>query len=218
MKICPICNQHLNTQLHFGNLFQLTTHLCLNCLSQLEGVSGCPYCGKKDTTTLCEDCLSWKKLGIEIKNTALYYYNGFAKDLIEKIKFSGNLRLLNAFKDEIKGQFKKGDRYSIPIPIHERKWKERGFNQALAIARLLPYPILDCFKKNEDITQSKRKREERLLARDDFSLKEEGFRLDGKKIILVDDIYTTGSTIHQIARICQEIGASEITSFTVFRS
>jgi competence protein ComFC len=221
MKTCPICHDYLEIHLHFGNLFQLSGKICSSCLLQFEAVKGCPNCGSRESSSLCKDCVNWSMQGLAIKNHSLFYYNDFAKNLIKEIKFSGNLRLLDAFKDAVRMKIKTCSLSGfvvIPVPIHERKWEERGFNQALAIAKLMPLSIVDCFQKNEDITQSKRKKEDRLQAKDDFSLKEEGVKLQGKQVLLVDDIYTTGSTIHQIGKICKANGALSVTSFTLFRS
>jgi len=61
---------------------------------------------------------------------------------------------------------------------------------------------------------------ERLNAKDDFTIREPSLEefVKNKDFLIVDDIYTTGSTIHQIAEILKQYGANRLFSFTLFRS
>jgi len=193
---------------------------CWNKIEHIDG--GCKLCGKRETKEICEDCLYWGKLNLDIKNHALFYYNTFAKNIIKEIKFSGNLRVIEGFKTKIRNELLKNYHPSeykiIPVPLNEDKWAIRGFNQALKIAQLLPYTIIDCLVKNENITQSKRTKKERFNAINDFSFINPQILLKDEKIIIVDDIYTTGSTIHQITQLLKEKEVVNIVSFTLFRS
>ena len=133
---------------------------------------------------------------------SLYYYNDFSQSLVHRIKYNGDLRLLKAFQPEIcrfvRGRLKGGNIVMVPVPLHQKKFQQRGFNQAKIIGQYLPFPKLEVIKKNFNITQSQRSRRERLQAREDFSLTD-SVDLSRKHVLIIDDIYTTGSTVHQIA-------------------
>ena len=222
---CRLCRDVMKVPLLFSNIFKPSPIICQSCLSNLERVEGgCLNCGKKTIEVYCEDCQYWKETGVVIKQYALYYYNEFVKSLIEQVKYNGDLRVLQSFRYEVKRFYKrviiksgfKPD-VAVPVPLSQRKYTNRGFNQAMVIAKFLPCPIDDALIKTHDFTQSQRSRKERLSASGDFKLKE-SIDLRGKHVLIVDDIYTTGSTIHQIASLLQSTNPSEIRSFTLFRS
>lgn len=222
MKDCLICGGNTLTNLSFSTLFKTNNQLmCRECSEKLERVNrGCIMCCKKTNEEICQDCLYWLK-EFEIKNHSLYYYNEFARSIINKIKFNGDCRILNAFKLDINKYFIKrfpvGKYNVVIVPIHKERLIERGFNQSLYIAKMLPYKILDIFIKTKNEKQSKKKKEERIKSGDLFQIKTNIDLMD-KNLIIVDDIYTTGATIHSIGKLLYEKRANLVTSFTLFRS
>src|SRR5690606_17481824 len=223
--ICWICGEPIQQSLRFNQLFRAPERICWNCKMNLEAVEGgCPNCGKRGSSGWCDNCLYWQKQGILVQNHSLYYYNAFAKTLIERVKYHGDLRLLHSFTPMIQKYYKRvfrkmggQDFVVVPVPLSGRKYRQRGFNQALVVAQSFPFPIYNGIYKAHDFTQSQRTRKERLTARADFCLKQP-VDLKGKKILIVDDIYTTGSTVHQIARLLKAFEPQSIYSFTLFRS
>ncbi len=114
----------------------------------------------------------------------------------------------------------------IPIPLDSRRERERGFNQALIIAQMLselnpknaPQIRGVIAKKKRTLPQSQLKREERLSNLENaFFLKQKSV-VQGKQVLLVDDIFTTGATINECARILKEDGAERVDFFTIARS
>lgn len=191
-------------------------------LDKVKG--GCIYCSKKTNEFVCSDCLYWQQYSktkmFKVSNYSLYYYNDYAKDIIRELKFLGNVQILLAFKQEIKLFFRKHFHktyYLVPTPLHDDRLNERGFNQSLYLARLISCPILDIVKKRKNDKQSKKTKQDRILFDDNFYIDKKE-NLFNKSVMIVDDIYTTGATIHKIAKLLYELGAKEIVSFTLFRS
>jgi competence protein ComFC len=226
MSNCPLCKNLLVKNWSFLTLFDFKPLvLCETCKSQLVLVRrGCPNCGKAHINEFCSECLHWRESGYLVRNYSLYIYNEFAKDLIKQIKFKGDCSFIPTFKPMIRQYLKKQidlKEYEIVIvPLHENRLKQRGFNQSLHLAKLLGRPFTDCFMKSSEYKQSKKTRSERLATKDDFMF-QASFNKDlikGKQYLIVDDIYTTGSTIHQLANLLIQAGAKEVISFTLFRS
>ncbi len=110
----------------------------------------------------------------------------------------------------------------VPVPLYPVRRRERGFNQAEELARMLGkstgLPVLDVLtriKKTE--TQARLRRSERLRNQlNAFDLKS-GFDLRGKRLLIIDDVFTTGATINACARILKKAGAGDLAALTVAR-
>ncbi|WP_318246450.1 ComF family protein [Rossellomorea aquimaris] len=103
----------------------------------------------------------------------------------------------------------------IPIPLSDERLYERGFNQSTVLleeAEVRPSTILTRLHSEK---QSKKTRSERLLQEQVFRLAESDVR--GKTILLFDDIYTTGTTLRQAAKLLREAGADAVSSLTLAR-
>jgi competence protein ComFC len=199
--------------------------ICDKCLEGLEKVEGgCVRCGKKTNDIICNDCLFWEQNKdynlLKVINYSLYYYNEYAKTLVKKIKFNGDIAILLAFRQQIKKFLKPfpiKDKILVPVPLFKTSLQKRGFNQSEVIARIINLPILDNIYKSNDVKQSKKKRIARIVFDDQYRLKSK-LNLHNKDIIIIDDIYTTGATVHKIAKLLSDCNARNICSFTLFRS
>lgn len=123
----------------------------------------------------------------------------------------------------------------IPVPLEKKRLKWRGFNQAEEIAKELSIsmgiPLLkDClFKTKEtppqmELTAEERKEnlKEAFVVNNKYLIKNHeeiplGFYAAGKKILLVDDVYTTGATMEECARVLKQTGAKEIQGIVIAR-
>ncbi|AWI38343.1 ComF family protein [Bacillus safensis] len=143
------------------------------------------------------------------------------KDVLARFKFRGDTALAELFKRDVQAAFKHSfcikDPLLIPIPLSHERLKERGFNQSVIIASLLDKPILQPLVKIHQSKQSKKKKNERLDQKGLFQIKQTDAVVQ-RDIILVDDIYTTGATIYDAARILKDAGAKSVSSFTLIRS
>lgn len=114
----------------------------------------------------------------------------------------------------------------IPVPISKKRKKERGYNQSLLIAKELVKQVnkekkilslcADALEKVKNIVpQSTLDKENRLQnVQGVYQLKNKE-QLEGKKILLIDDIYTTGSTVKECAKVLQQVSAKKIDVFTI---
>lgn len=101
----------------------------------------------------------------------------------------------------------------MPVPLSEKRLVERGFNQVEGLIEGIPYQ--DIFEKRDIEKQSSKTREERLSQDNAFCLKK-GIDVPDK-IIIVDDIYTTGSTLYQMVQLLEGIGIKEVLTFSLAR-
>ncbi|WP_337020283.1 ComF family protein [Oceanobacillus massiliensis] len=170
---------------------------------------------------LCADCRSWGNGTTDLLefNHSIFTYNKMMQDIITKWKYRGDYILGNIFKSyvieafKIRFAFLEKDFVAIPIPLSEERMKERGFNQAQVLAEFLPVQHADILTRKHGIKQSKRTRMERISAENPFFI---GQHINNP-VILVDDIYTTGTTLRHAARLLKEHGCPEIYAFTLIR-
>jgi ComF family protein len=109
----------------------------------------------------------------------------------------------------------------IPVPLHWRKLRKRGFNQSKAFAEGLaesmsvPVDLGTLCRKRSTSTQTRKSRSERVLnMADAFDLKA-FFHLEGKHILLVDDVLTTGATLEACALKLLEIPGLKVSLTTI---
>ncbi len=206
--------------------------LCVSCIRQLEYIKGnvCRKCGRSFSLfpekyrhgDICSDCVKWERKGTSItKNRSLIIYNEFAKKLIAKYKYRGDVALIKAFEDELRHLVRKEfpNAVFVPIPLSEQRHYERGFNQAEEIARMVGKEIVTCLTRPlHEEKQSKKGRAERMQNQTVFVF-DSTFtnQIQEKDVTLVDDIYTTGSTLEAAGKILLDHGARTVSSFTLAR-
>ena len=105
--------------------------------------------------------------------------------------------------------------YIVPVPMSENKEKSRGYNQTKLITSIISKRLKikesnNLKKVNNTLTQGKLNRLERINNIEGIYYIENNLEFIGKRIVLLDDIYTTGSTIEECARVISESGAKEI--------
>jgi ComF family protein len=197
---------------------------------------------EKEGSYLCEDCFSLinlftfhQKFKGKYLND-LYFpvnYEGFlVKKLIQTFKYPPLVRDL---KKEISllifAHFLLLDKFPnfsnfvlIPIPLSKNKLKWRGFNQSEEItkelAENLKIPLIkDCLVKiketKDQIELSEKEREENVRGAFFVKNKEE---IVGKNVLLVDDVFTTGATMEEAARVLKEAGAKKIVGIVVAKA
>lgn len=144
--------------------------------------------------------------------------------LIQACKYAGHLAAGRALgellADAVSGE--PAPDAIIPMPLHPARLRERGFNQALEIARPLAaatgVPLLThaCARIKDTPPQvSLPRRERKRNMRGAFSALR---RLDGMRIALVDDVMTTGNTLGETARVLRKAGAAQVHAWTVART
>jgi competence protein ComFC len=233
---CLICHRRYQPNVNWSYLLTLQKDdcLCTACRHSfsLIGQEVCRDCGRPlerlDPSyrqgDICIDCVRWQNddewKGVLTKNRSVYVYDDFMKEVIALWKFRGDYAIIEAFRDDVCREFYRHfslESFLVPIPLSPERLYERGFNQAKALAELLPLPILDILERDHLEKQSKKSRGERLQAENVFRLRACP-SLREKPLIVIDDIYTTGTTVRHAAKVLRQAGATDISSFTLARS
>jgi len=111
----------------------------------------------------------------------------------------------------------------VPVPLHHRRRRERGFNQAAEMARGLAagrkIPVLDClYRYRETISQTGLERAARQKNMTGAFRLKRGFDVGGLSLLLIDDVFTTGATVNACAQALAQAGAAKLAVLTVARS
>ncbi|MFD1849027.1 ComF family protein [Oceanobacillus bengalensis] len=223
---CLWCDREMIPEISWKNLFQGEKKriLCEMCEGKLQKLIGnrCKRCSRMTVAPTCADCKRWERQGEmdSIKwNYSIFGYNTFMQDVIAKWKYRGDYLLGNVFKEYVIQAFKENfaqlgkDVVAVPIPLSTEREKERSFNQAKMLAQFLPIEMMDVMSRIHGEKQSKKTRIERIGGQNPFFISE---RVN-KSVILVDDIYTTGTTLRHAATTLKASGSSTVYSLTLIR-
>jgi ComF family protein len=108
----------------------------------------------------------------------------------------------------------------VPVPLHPRRHAERGFNQAELIAHIaadfIGKPVATTLRRTRYTeNQAKLPKEEREKNIAGAFARHRGADAAGKRVLLVDDVYTTGATMQECARVLKAAGAISVSGFAV---
>lgn len=190
----------------------------------------CIICNNEDCfgiCTVCKNSIKNIKDSYQEEIISYGYYGGALKDLILKFKYKSNFTagdLLAEFLEEYLVKNIKYEEYILTyIPLSKKSRKIRGFNQceylARKISRDLSINILEILIKDKETKEQKtlRKDEREKNIKGAFSIKK-GIELKDCKIILIDDVTTTGATLKEGQNLLKKYGAKEIKLLTLAKS
>ena len=223
---CLICNVPLGTRDNY--------QLCPSCLSGITYIKrpfctlcGIPFKSEEGSNHLCGECLTSKRYFTKARSVGLY--EGALLEAIHLFKYNGKIHLASPLghmlSDSVSQLFDiKSVDLLIPVPLHPRRLRERGFNQALLLARVLKKRysmalatrILKRWRWTEpqvNLSGKVRKKNVKgsFIISNPLAVKE-------KNILLLDDVYTTGATINESGRTLLKAGANEVYVLTLARS
>lgn len=183
--------------------------ICTSCIKKIRFIDSkaCEKCGKPlDNTYLpsqCPDC----------KSTHHYYTKGFScveyneniKEIVHKLKYKNGRYLAYHMAEMMIDKLQKQDVEDIdlivPTPLNKRRKKKRGFNQAYLLAKYIG-KVMDWKVNRKNLIKTKETQSQNQLSRNDRKNNlRDAFRViskdifKDKKILIVDDVYTTGSTM-----------------------
>ena len=199
---------------------------------------------QREGSFLCEDCqaildISSSHQEFQTENLSDLYYpleykNPLIKNLIKRFKYEPLVKELAKDLTSLiiahfqlldpPPNFGGGDYVLVPVPLEKRKLKWRGFNQSeeigKEISKFLNIPLINdiLFKIKETLPQvelSEKEREENIKGV--FIIRNRK-KISGKKILLVDDVYTTGSTMKECAQLLKKAGAKEVIGIVIARA
>jgi ComF family protein len=224
----PLCHLCKNFIPEAGELF-----ICATCLREISFLVSplCSSCGTPFATEdgrdhICGPCL---KLAPPYVCRSATRYSGPIQDLIHSFKYSHRVHLdrplglllaqqLAPFRAELEPEL------IVPVPLHRKRLRQRGYNQSQLLAEVLgkawrlpvevgnlrrvrwtePQTNLDAVERRSNVVGA-------------FEVNR-AQRLAEKRVLLVDDVFTTGSTIRACAEALREAGVTEVLAVTVARS
>lgn len=200
--------------------------ICPECMGKLKLLTPpwCMRCGKRteEGEEYCRDCR--EKGHLFERGRALYEYESAAES-IYRFKYGGRREYAEFFGEQIAaylGDFiaSVGPEAFVPVPLHRRRRARRGYNQARllaeAVGRRTGIPVYGdlLVRVRDTVPQKKLNPSERQnnLKRA-FNMRRNDVKLN--RILVFDDIYTTGATIDEAARVLKEAGAERIYFITL---
>lgn len=222
---CLGCNEIIHS--FDGHIF------CSDCSNKIHYVTGsiCQICGTTFPDSpaenhLCGDCLEKKPYFFHAR--AVFSYEDMIVHAIHQFKYKSNISV-----GEIMASFMAFFSFPdidfadyalmIPVPLHVKRLRERGFNQSLILARALGkqknIPVdFSLLKRNKfTLTQTgSTKKERRQNIKGAFEVSDKKI-IAGRNIILVDDVYTTGATVNECAKTLMKAGAGKVSVLTLAR-
>ncbi|MGL4911449.1 MAG: ComF family protein [Romboutsia sp.] len=219
---CIICDKPINKT--------NTYSLCKDCFKELHFIlDGCIKCGKpiinylleEVNTSGCKNCTG-KSFYFD-KVISCIEYNDFSKKIVFGFKYNNKTYMSRYIASIMKEKLMIEDisfDYVLFVPIHKKRMKKRGFNQAEKIAKYLgretETSVIDCIVRKEYTRRLYKLNgyERRKELKDVFKLKDCKEELKDKNILLIDDIFTTGSTVNEISKLLKREGVNKIIVLT----
>jgi ComF family protein len=201
--------------------------LCAECLTQVPRVEPpfCARCGDKVATeSLCTRCRT-SPLQIERIRSAVYF-EGALREAIHQLKYKGRTALAKPLGNLMAAYWQRNPMPSdvvVPVPLHADRLRERGYNQAALLAHELTREIGLTLDEQTLVRKRATAPQIELNARQRKENVQEAFccsndTLNGKKVLLVDDVCTTGATLEACAIALHEGGARSIQALTLARA
>ena len=227
---CPICMKFFrnsgstNHDISFcrscyGDFRRITSPLCPVC--------GTPFASKAQDDHLCENCLR-KRPFYEATGTP-YLYEGTIMTAIHQFKY-GEKSFLGDPLGTLLARFaeewvpRSGNLLTMPVPLHPKRLRQRGFNQSLLLARHVARRLdteLDFLSlrrvRYTPPQMGLKKEERRKNVRRAFGLQKAEV-VEGKTVLLVDDVATTGNTLSECARVLKKAGCDKVLCLVVART
>jgi len=225
---------------HFAEL--MPSFLCPTCINDFSSIEPpiCSMCGKMFKTREgddheCEDCITSPKHFTMARAAGIYDQS--LMDLIRQFKYKGKTQLAKPlgkllFTTLLHIWNNKNIDVIVPVPLHKKRFKKRGFNQAYLLIKgwekinekiesgLLSAQIGRNVLIREKHTkpQTGLRRKERVKNIRNAFIVENTEKVKGKRVLIVDDVYTTGATTNECARVLLKHGAQSADVLTLARA
>jgi len=221
---CPVCSGPARTEDGYFS--------CPACLDQVSwvGSTPCKYCGipmqaPEYEGLICYNCRQQDHLFK--RGRCMFLLDQVGKQIIHSIKYKGSKEVLSDMPHWLKRvpQFKEflSGAHLVPVPLHRKREASRGFNQSLWIAQALEkemgsaVQVADWMKrtKNTETQTRLEKKKRKNNVKNAFALKA-GVCLDSvNRIVLIDDVFTTGATLNACTEVWQDAGFDQVEVATL---
>ncbi|MBC5997764.1 ComF family protein [Romboutsia ilealis] len=208
-----------------------TYSLCKDCFKELNFIQdGCIKCGKPiiyhslEKIDICGCSYCFNKSFYFDKSISCIEYSDISKSMILGFKYKNKTYMAkyisNIMKEKLDLENIEFD-YITFVPLHKKRMRKRGFNQSEKIAKelskIINIPILDCIyrKSNTNRLYNLNRQERKIELKNAFLVKENINYANGKNILLIDDIFTTGSTVNEISKLLRLNNVNRIFVMTL---
>ncbi len=215
-EICPVCQNPAKDH--------KTAPVCPECWQSIKPYTGpkCRKCGRplsSDASIICGDCLQDEPAFESAGSFGLY--EGALRKAINLLKYHNAIRLSKPLSDILLQIEIPGVDAVLPVPLFNKRLRQREFNQSALIAkysakRLGSILVLDSLVKIRDTKPQVglRADERRKNLKNSFGTQNKN-AVEGKDILLIDDVSTTGTTIRECSRVLKKAGAGNIHVLTL---
>jgi competence protein ComFC len=195
-------------------------YICRSCRQLLLPIAPpvCPRCGRPQPDGMpCPGCVNWQADIDGIRSP--FVFDGVMRQAIHELKYR-NLRALAAplaglLHDYLLANPVPGE-VLVPVPLHRKRWRERGYNQSSLLARelgkLTDLPVVaDCLVRQQHTPPQARAAsvgERQRNVAGAFTCRDG--RLRGKQVLLIDDVTTSGATLNTCAGALKSSGAASV--------
>lgn len=193
---CLHCHEIIIENNHLINIFQKRSLLCHRCLDEYESLR-------------VNEKFKFDDMNVH----TLFNYEGIVKRMLRRYKFQGDAVQSKVISMFIKSHLRLYE-IIVPVPISDVRLKERGFNQVTKILDELNVKYTDCLTSSRVKRQSEMSKIDRENEKNPFSLKDGNYLIKNKSILIVDDIFTTGETVRQVAEILRQKQPKSINVLT----
>ncbi|MBW1920240.1 MAG: ComF family protein [Deltaproteobacteria bacterium] len=229
---CPSCHNML-AEGDYDNE-ELVRPFCRSCFETFQQIESplCPICGRPHISGpaedhLCENCL--RNRPYYDRCASPYLYEGNLMEAIHEFKYMQKSHLAGSFGPLLASfastHFTLQDNLLVmPVPLHPKRLRERGFNQSLLLARHVASRLgaqLDFLslrrvrytKPQTELSKDERRKNVKMA----FGILDKQV-VKGRSVLLVDDVATTGNTLNECARVLKKSGAQKVLCVTLART
>lgn len=202
-------------------------YLCVNCIkNSKKNLDTCVECNRASFQGITHPKCR-KKYGLD-GLTSVWKYDGVIRKAILSLKFKFASDLVSELSEHIAQEIRNRSFYNnpvlVPIPLHIKRQKWRGFNQAEEIGEMVAkimgwkYAKDLLIKKLATKPQTRLEKSERIKNIKGVFALNTHYNFDNtQKVILFDDVYTTGSTLREASKVLKMGGVKEVWGLTVSR-
>lgn len=211
-RFCPGCMERIEAH-------RLRAPFCAVCSEPFDGAMDGPFqcanCGDRKFRFACA--------------AAARRSRGLVRDAIHRFKYGGDFHLRRPLAQWLADSVRDpriadvSPDALVPVPLHPRRARERGFNQAAILARLASsltgLPCEELLRRvRYTTTQTHFDRRARLANLRGAFVPARRARIAGRRLVLVDDVFTTGATADECARVLRQAGAADVRVAVVARA
>lgn len=157
---------------------------------------------------------------------SVYPFEGRLRDALHGFKYGERFDLTKYLARVLEGEVRKMEwpDVIVPVPLHPKRLRSRGFNQSVIVARPLAkrlgitFDVETLVRATDPGPQVERERKERIKAVKGIFAVKNPRAIKGKNVLLIDDVLTTGATVNECARVLKKSGATRVDILTIART